>query len=188
MYSFSFKSFSLLLFFDLNFYTMKFSMFSIFRSRSLLASFFSISHVASFVNYFFSSFFVSSLGSSAPCDSLSILPNLPLPVNRFFCFFSFFFPYLPFPLLYSPPAYLIYPLLTLTCWPLHKYLTALPLFLKQRSVSLLRLSWSCHVPAICNTDILRVSKPDKPRFLSYRVHPTSMLRSGNARIRKQGLL
>ena len=77
-------------FFDLNFYTMKFSMFSIFRSRSLLASFFSISHVASFVNYFFSSFFVSSLGSSAPCDSLSILPNLPLPVNRFFCFFHLF--------------------------------------------------------------------------------------------------
>ena len=71
-------------------------MFSIFRSRSLLASFFSISHVASFVNYFFSSFFVSSLGSSAPCDSLSILPNLPLPVNRFFCFFSFFFSSSPF--------------------------------------------------------------------------------------------
>ena len=111
VYSFSFKSFSLLLFFDLNFYTMKFSMFSIFRSRSLLASFFSISHVASFVNYFFSSFFVSSLGSSAPCDSLSILPNLPLPVNRFFVFSPSFFPHLPFPLLYSPclhhipPAY-----------------------------------------------------------------------------------
>ena len=77
-------------------------MFSIFRSRSLLASFFSISHVASFVNYFFSSFFVSSLGSSAPCDSLSILPNLPLPVNRFFVFSPSFFPHLPFPLLYSP--------------------------------------------------------------------------------------
>ena len=86
VFSFSFKS----NIFDSNFYTMKFSMFSIFRSRSLLASFFSISHVASFVNYFFSSFFVSSLGSSAPCDSLSILPNLPLHVNRFFCFFHLF--------------------------------------------------------------------------------------------------
>ena len=97
VYSFSFKSFSLLLFFDLNFYTMKFSMFSIFRSRSLLASFFSISHVASFVNYFFSSFFdefsLTSFCVTASVRQLVYITKVILCCQPLFSFFYCFIVY-----------------------------------------------------------------------------------------------
>ena len=115
VYSFSFKSFSLLLFFRLKF--LHYEVFNVLDLSISLALGELFQYIACrFVcQLLFLSFFVSSLGSSAPCDSLSILPNLPLPVNRFFCFFSFFFSSSPVSSFILPPAYLIYPLHTLTC-------------------------------------------------------------------------
>ena len=188
MYSFSFKSFSLLLFFRLKF--LHYEVFNVLDLSISLALGELFQYIACrFVcQLLFFIFFRLQPRELCSLRQLVHITKLTPPCQPLFLFFLLLFSLSSFSSFILPPAYLIYPLHTLTCWPLHKYLTELPLFLKQRSVSLLRWSWSCHVPAICNTDILRVSKPDKPRFLSYRVHPTSMLRSGNARIRKQGLL
>ena len=103
VYSSSFKSFSLLLFFDLNFYTMKFSMFSIFRSRSLLASFFSISHVASFVNYFFHLFSSPASGALLPATACPYYQTYP-SLSTAFLFFLLLFFLISLFLFYTPPC------------------------------------------------------------------------------------
>ena len=101
---------------------------------------------------FFHLFSSPASGALLPATACLYYQTYP-SLSTAFLFFLLLFFLISLFLFYTPPAYLIYPLHTLTCRPLHKYLTALPLFLKQRSVSLLRWSWSCHVPAICNADI-----------------------------------
>ena len=90
-------------FFDLNFYTMKFSMFSIFRSRSLLASFFSISHVASFVNYFFHLFSSPASGALLPATACLYYQTYP-SLSTAFLFFLLLFFLISLFLFYTPPC------------------------------------------------------------------------------------